>query len=102
MTLAEMYAAALGHANALRVLQGGRPLKSLKAGRPMDTGSCPVARTAIVKGKGFKWSVGPVSAGFKDGEEIHRVQTPWHVRQFMLAFDNGEYPELLEREKVTT
>lgn len=74
----------------------GLPWTSLPKGNLRDPEACPVARAFAPRGgKGHVW--------VDSSKVIHRRpfktwRTPPHVREFLLHFDDGEYPELIRND----
>ncbi len=101
MTLTEIYAAALLEVNSLRQRLGMAPLSELPKGVPGDGGNCPIQRAlncAKVESTYMHWySFDDISALYPDGK-VPSISTPQALVAFIAAFDDGNFPELVERE----
>ena len=78
--------------NWQRVKRGRLPRLRLRKGVPWVGSSCPVANTlggAWVGGGSWHWLKRP-----------GMVPTPERVREFLVAFDQREYPELVDQARL--
>ena len=68
------------------------PLEEMPKGKPRICGECPIARTLPVG-----WEVSSRVAFEAHGPAEKDKLLPGAVSRFVKEFDNGAYPELVER-----
>lgn len=94
MTTDEMKAEALAF-----VRRFGYDHDSLPRGRQCQGGQCPIARALTVAGKDGAATISTMSAFYEEADSVEFRRTVHHpvgVRQFVIAFDEGEIPELID------
>ncbi len=100
MTPKEIYDAALLEVNSLRQRLSMGPLSALPKGIPGDGGNCPIQRALhciIIEDSSIEWNC------YEDAEALgahggYSIPTPLALVAFIAAFDDGEFPDLVESE----